>query len=122
ALATSGAAIRLAVIIMIAGPDNTWSVATLPIVVPKDEMNVIAKLVTIVIRAGIFRITSINDMRIYQQTSRTIHEEMHYIKASIEASGPLNFNSSPDEKGTSFLGIIIMTAASVARTAYTKST
>ena len=65
-------------------------------------MNVIAKLVAIVTRVGIFRITSIIGTRINAPAAPTIPEAIPVSKASIEASGPLNFNSSPGEKGTSF--------------------
>ena len=80
-----GAAIKLATIIIMEGPYKICPVITLPIVVPMDEINVIARLVAIVTRVGIRRTTSMIGTRIKAPAAPTIPAAIPVINARIVA-------------------------------------
>ena len=70
--APSGAAKILATTITAAGPYRIWSVTIFPIVEPMDDINVIASEVAMVIRVGIFSITSMIGTRMKEKGIESI--------------------------------------------------
>ncbi len=103
AFAPNGEAIKLAIIIIIAGTYSICPVVILPTVEPIDEINVIASEDAIVILVGIFKTTSIIGTSKNAPAAPTIPAPSPTIKASKAASHLLNVTWSNGISSTFFL-------------------
>lgn len=115
--APSGAAIKLAIIMMTAGSHTIWSVMIFPAVEPIDEMNVMASELAIAIFVGIRSTTSIIGIKMNAPAAPTIPAATPTTNAELAAITLLNVTWSSGTSSTFFFGKNIMIVAIVASTA-----